>query len=679
MKKHFHKTIYILLLSLFLWMFSGFIVAQTTTSESPFSIEEESILNQLENTTSDSEESVATQSENTTSDSEESVATQSENTTSDSEESPFLVEEEVEEESIPTQSENTTSDSEESQFSIEENEESVLSQSENTTSFLVEEEVEEELLLSQPENTTSSEDLEELQFSVSVDGEEIEEESVPTQSENTPSEELQFSTVLSQPENTTSESQSSAENTNIPENLPAAVQKDSKVTQQFASPITITEYNLNNPEIKALIEQLQHLKLHNAILATQNLIQAEKYQWEISQLQQEKHKLQLLNELQQEKNAQQLAKLQADRNKLLLENELYAAEQNQLLAQLTVIKTRLELENQIQKQETHKFLAALDAQREQLAIQNAIALEKQKQEELRIQLETAKLGFEMAQFEFEKNKRALEREELSEKISEREQREQWESQVNKPIRYLKEPYIDGHLVISDRKIELGEVILPNTAAYINERIHYYNNKNAEYPIFLMIDVCYGGSVMEGAKILEAMHSSHAPVYVVVKTMAASLAAVITTLAEESYAYPNAIILHHQLFGSAEGNPQQIKEQLEIAQEWTQRIMRPVAGKMGVTVEKFVQQMYENNSSGEWFEFANVATKLKWVNQVVKDIRDTSIIKSSVKEEVSEEVEKPIVVLNAKEKMDSQKQRYVTLPSLNPLDMYFLYNPNNYYR
>ncbi|EDN71474.1 hypothetical protein BGP_1872 [Beggiatoa sp. PS] len=392
------------------------------------------------------------------------LLSQPENTTSseDLEELQFSVSvdgEKIEEESVPTQSENTPSDSEES-------------------------------VLNQPENSTS--DSEESSFS--IDGE-IKEESVPTQSENSPSEDLQFSvdedeTVLSQPENTTSESQSSAENTNIPENLPAAVQKDSKVTQQFASPIT--EYNLNNPEIKALIEQLQHLKLHNAILATQNLIQAEKYQWEISQLQQEKHKLQLLNELQQEKNAQQLAKLQADRNKLLLENELYAAEQNQLLAQLTVIKTRLELENQIQKQETHKFLAALDAQREQLAIQNAIALEKQKQEELRIQLETAKLGFEMAQFEFEKNKRALEREELSEKISEREQREQWESQVNKPIRYLKEPYIDGHLVISDRKIELGEVILPNTAAYINERIHYYNNKNAEYPIFLMIDVCYGG-------------------------------------------------------------------------------------------------------------------------------------------------------------------------------------------
>jgi ATP-dependent Clp protease, protease subunit len=694
MKKHFHKTIKILLLSLFFWISSGFIVAQTSNDDAVIqTATPESQLEESENTVSDSEESPLSEAKLVE---EKSVLNPPENITEDSEDLPSLIEEEtviqpenavsdslgspssVELETVPIQLENAVSDSLGSPSLEEETLQNAISDSQDSPSSIEEETVsiqpkmpiEAKLLFSIDKKTLESAIDKEPQFLYRDTLESVTEEE-PLFSDRVEDEYTQ----LPLSESTTAEPQSVDEDSDSDNRT----ETDSTVTQQSSSPITITEYNLNNPVIKALVEQLQRLKLENAIFATQNLIQAEKYQWEISQLQQEKRKLQLMNELQQEKQVNQLAQLQADRNQLLLDNELYAAEQNRILAELSVIKTRLELENHIQKQETQKFLAKLNAQREQLAIQNAIAVEKQKQEELKIQLKTAKLAFDIAQFEFEKNKRALDREELSEKISEREQREQWESQVNKPIRYLKKPLVDGYLVISDRKIEIGEVILPNSAAYVNERIHYYNNKNDEYPIFLIIDVCYGGSVMEGAKILEAMHSSRAPVYVVVKTMAASLAAVITTLAEESYAYPNAILLHHQLFGAAEGNPQQIKEQLEMAQEWTQRIMRPVAAKMGITVETFVQQMYENNSSGEWFEFADVATKLKWVNRVIKDIRDTSITKFPTEKEVPEEEQNQVVVLKAKEQSDSQGQPYVKLPRLNPLDMYFLYNPNNYYR
>jgi ATP-dependent Clp protease protease subunit len=474
-----------------------------------------------------------------------------------------------------------------------------------------------------------------------------------------------------------------SENTNesvdsIPTTAPQTPTAKTETTTKQQQSVAKTQIGVDHSEFQSLQEQLQRLKLHNAILSTQNLIQTEKYQRELLQLRQETEKLQLVNELQREKNRQQLTQLHAEKNQLLLENELYNAKQTQVLSELNVLKTRLELENQIYQQEKQKILAEFEAQREQLAIQNAIVEQKQKHEELRIQLETAKLNFDVAKLEFTKNKRTLELEELTEKLSEREQKELWESQVNKPKRYLKEPFVDGYLVISDRRIELEQVILPGTAAYVNERIHYFNNKSVEYPIFLLIDTCYGGSVMEGAKIIEAMHSSRAPVYVVVKTLAASLAAVLTSLSERSFAYPNAIIVHHQIMSSAAGNPKQIKEQLDIAHEWTNRIMKPVAQKMGLTAEQFVAQMYQNNSSGEWYEFADVAAQLKWVDVVIKDIRDTSFTKKPLDMYLEEE-EEIIMMVDKKEKIDSQGQRYVTLPRLNLLDMYFLYNPNNYYR
>ncbi|MDM8560237.1 ATP-dependent Clp protease proteolytic subunit [Candidatus Parabeggiatoa sp. HSG14] len=439
----------------------------------------------------------------------------------------------------------------------------------------------------------------------------------------------------------------------------------------------------DNPEIEALGEMLQRLKLQNSVLSTQNFIQTEKYQKELLALQQEKEKLLLQNDLQFEKNRQQLAQIQAEKEKLLLENELQFARQTQFLADLNTLKTRLELESEIYEQEKKKVLAKLEVEQEKLAIQNAIQEEKNKHEELKIQLETAKLNFEMVKLDFERSKRGIESEELMEKIAERDQKEIWESQVNRPKKYLKEPFVNGYLIMSDRKIELDEVILQGTATYVNERIQYYNNKSAEYPIFLVIDVCYGGSIMEGSKILEAMQTSRAPIYVVVKSLAASMAAVITTLAERSYAYPNAILVHHQIWSFAFGNQREMEEELDMIKEWTQRIMQPVADKMGITIEKFVKKMYENNSVGDWYEFANAAVKLKWVNTIIKDIRDTSFTKQPLN--MNEEMGEEMVLLSTKrktrleEKLDVQGRRYVELPRLSQLDAYYLYNPDNYYR
>ena len=150
-------------------------------------------------------------------------------------------------------------------------------------------------------------------------------------------------------------------------------------------------------------------------------------------------------------------------------------------------------------------------------------------------------------------------------------------------------------------------------------------------------------------------------------------------APHSYAYPNAVILHHQMSSMMWGNMTNMKEQLEIAKEWYRRLAEPVAAKMGVSQDKMVKMMYEHNSEGDWEEFADKAKKLKWVDNIVDDIRETGV----VKEPNGEAPQPKLFFMSAgsdlKEEVDPKGERYVSLPRLEPFDFYYIYNPDHYYR
>lgn len=244
--------------------------------------------------------------------------------------------------------------------------------------------------------------------------------------------------------------------------------------------------------------------------------------------------------------------------------------------------------------------------------------------------------------------------------------------------YLENPLReDGVLVISDRRIPLNGMIGPETADFVTSRIDFWNNRDKKLPIFLVIDDCPGGSVMAGYRILKAMEASSAPVHVVVKSFAASMAACITTLAEESYAYPNAVILHHQISSQiafARLNLTQQKEFYEESQKWWDRLAEPVARKMGVTTDDLIEEMYSKSSSGDWSEFGDKAVELKWVNHIVEGIVESSIILNP--DVGTEGTDKKKA---SAEQVDPDGKVFSYLPRLNPKDVYFLYNPDGYYR
>jgi ATP-dependent Clp protease, protease subunit len=358
-----------------------------------------------------------------------------------------------------------------------------------------------------------------------------------------------------------------------------------------------------------------------------------------------------------------------------LASERLTKETNSMRAEITRLKMERELLTESLALEKAKRqaamkgeLAEMDTEMDKLAQEGELA--KVRAEKLANELKVAQT---QAALEITRLQSEIERIETTEKRG--------EYADTKPV-YLEKPLRDdGMLVISDRRISLNGMISTHTADYVTDRIHYWNNKDRELPIFIVIDASPGGSVMAGYRILKAMDSSDAPVHVVVKSFAASMAAAITTLAEESYAYPNAVILHHQISSMIMGqlNLTQQREFHEESQRWWKRLGTPIAEKMGISTEELIEKMYAHSSGGDWSEFGEDAQKLKWVNHIVDGIDETSFTKDPDLEEKAAKTTTTARPVALAEEVDSNGKPFVWLPRLNPQDVYFLYNPDGYYR
>jgi ATP-dependent Clp protease protease subunit len=365
-------------------------------------------------------------------------------------------------------------------------------------------------------------------------------------------------------------------------------------------------------------------------------------------------------------------------DQLTLENNLDAErlkkETNQLHAEITRLKMERELATEKLATETAKI---------QSAAQSDILKSSAERDDLSRQADVSKARAEKLSADLKalQTESSIELAKLQNQIS-RIETEEKRAQYSdtKPV-YLESPLRpDGTLVISDRRVPLNGPITSATADYVTNRIQYFNNKDHKMPIFLVIDDSPGGSVMAGYRILRSMDASEAPVHVVVKSFAASMAAAIATLAKESYAYPNAVILHHQVSSQiafARLNLTQQKELYQESQRWWTRLGGPIAAKMGLTTEEFIKQMYIHSSTGDWSEFADEACKLKWVDHVVARIDESAVVKNPDLAPSPREVTAQINGL--KEELDSDGHTAVYLPRLNPQDVYFIYNPDSYYR
>lgn len=373
---------------------------------------------------------------------------------------------------------------------------------------------------------------------------------------------------------------------------------------------------------------------------------------EEERMKKEQERLALENSLADEKFKKETAKLRAQISRLKIEKELMAE--------------RLAYAAQERAVDEEAKNAKLEAESRGIARQ--AELEKARAELLSNQLKSAQAeaGIKIT--------------ELQGQIQQIEAAQKRKDYASGEPEYLKKPLkADGTLVISDRRIALNGPISGSTADHITDRIHYFNNQNPEQPIFIVIDECPGGSVMAGYRILESMEASDAPIHVVVKSFAASMAAAITTLAEESYAYPNAVILHHQISSTVFGrlNLTQQAEFLKESQRWWARLATPIADKMGLSKEEFIKKMYEQSTSGDWSEFGVEAQKLHWVKHIVSGIDETSFRMNPDAQAAKDKAAAQRTA--SQESIDDEGRPVMYLPRINSKDVYFLYNPDGYYR
>lgn len=347
--------------------------------------------------------------------------------------------------------------------------------------------------------------------------------------------------------------------------------------------------------------------------------------------------------------SEELAPRKIDRARLEIENALRVARSSAKLAEIDNDKRKLDATLSLDKARSR--LAVLERENKLRDKELDVKLTRLTQD-----LELLRYNQEIAKVQAEESLREL-------------------ASVDVCKEYRKDPLENGKLYISDRRIELDGPILPDTADFINERIYFYNNQSTEYPIFLVIENSPGGSVAAGYQIIKAMESSKAPVYVVVKGYAASMAAMITSLADRSFCFRNSVLMQHQPSTSVSGNLTQLRESIDQAMKFTRVLNDKIAAKMGMTYDEYVAEMYKHNSQGNWTEFGDDAHKWKWVTDIVDTIDETSVVRKAKQQAA------PVLIPTVirEQKIDERGKPYYELPTLPAGDAWLLYNPHNLYR
>lgn len=245
--------------------------------------------------------------------------------------------------------------------------------------------------------------------------------------------------------------------------------------------------------------------------------------------------------------------------------------------------------------------------------------------------------------------------------------------------YLDEPLVNGTLHISDRRIPFNGPVLDDLADFVEKRIEFFNNKDPKKPIFIVIDSSPGGSALAGLRILKAMQGSRAPVYVVVKQFAASMAAITATMADRCYVYPNTIILHHQASSGVQGTKTDMDQGMAFFHDLYERIFKPVYTKIGYKDAKsFENDMYARFTSGDWAAFGDEAAKLKWVTGTVDRIEESGVLSRPTLGANAYGL--PFYAQGSVEKRDENGRAYFELPALSAQgDAWILSDPEGRFK
>jgi ATP-dependent Clp protease protease subunit len=328
---------------------------------------------------------------------------------------------------------------------------------------------------------------------------------------------------------------------------------------------------------------------------------------------------------------------------------------------------KLEAEAQVRSARAEAAAAPLEAERARLSLDAALAGSRANaavadKERARAELEAeAKLALAQVTLDYAKVSSVATIARLQQKVAD-------QASLAK-MTYPKDPLVDGVLHISDRRIPFNGVVNDALARSVCDRIAFFNAQDPESPIFIVIDRSPGGSVMSGYMILQAMETSKAPVFVVVKGYCASMAAIVTTLAKRSFVYPQTIVLHHQASTGVSGNMTQMQEQLKWSKVWCERIFVKVAARVGIPLDDFVADMYKATVTGDWKVHGDEAGQRKWVTDVVERMSEDSFTSASAAPAPA-----PLPLTGFGDTNPATGRARQEIPPAGPCDLWWMYDP-----
>lgn len=141
-----------------------------------------------------------------------------------------------------------------------------------------------------------------------------------------------------------------------------------------------------------------------------------------------------------------------------------------------------------------------------------------------------------------------------------------------------------------RVVRLMEPVSMDVAQEIQQKLLDLNAEDEKTPIVLLIE-SPGGDVMAGAKILDAIKMSKAPVHAQIIGICASMAAIIAVHCNKIYVTQGAWLLFHNASLSVPNTDiRMVKEWLEFHIKRMEEINRSTAEKLNLSYEEYLKKI-----------------------------------------------------------------------------------------
>ena len=160
-----------------------------------------------------------------------------------------------------------------------------------------------------------------------------------------------------------------------------------------------------------------------------------------------------------------------------------------------------------------------------------------------------------------------------------------EDKLNKPLESVKDLKMTQIKFRNDRTVQLFGEVNEDSAKAVVKQLGKLNKDSDSKPITLIIS-SPGGSVLDGALIVDAINGSKAPVNTLCIQMCASMAAMIHQYGKNRYVLPHAVLMFHPAAGGAYGDVDRMASELAMIQRYVGSMEINAANRAKISIEQY---------------------------------------------------------------------------------------------